>query len=81
MPIEKIQITIQAGDAAAEKMVRLVTFVDEERELSREAVEKVKKILDDSFDETQVFILFWTCGQKCKPMSYAFIIYKVISVL
>uniref|UniRef100_A0A7M4FIM9 Vitellogenin-1-like n=1 Tax=Crocodylus porosus TaxID=8502 RepID=A0A7M4FIM9_CROPO len=57
VPIEKIQITIQAGDDAAAKMVRLVTFVDERRELSREAVEKVKKILDDPSDETQVFTL------------------------
>ncbi|NXQ22875.1 VIT1 protein, partial [Peucedramus taeniatus] len=49
-PIEKIQVTIQAGDQAPTKMVRLVTFEDLEAQASsrKEAIKKVKKILADT---------------------------------
>ncbi|NWW52301.1 VIT1 protein, partial [Pedionomus torquatus] len=49
-PIEKIQVTIQAGDQAPTKMVRLVTFEDPEAQesSSKEAIKRVKKILDDT---------------------------------
>ncbi|NXD06927.1 VIT1 protein, partial [Nothocercus nigrocapillus] len=49
-PIEKIQVTIQAGAQAPTKMVRLVTFADPETQASssKEAVKRVKKILDDA---------------------------------
>ncbi|XP_014794486.1 PREDICTED: vitellogenin-1-like [Calidris pugnax] len=49
-PIEKIQVTIQAGDQAPTKMVRLVTFEDPESQesSSKEAIKRVKKILDDT---------------------------------
>ncbi|NXD91120.1 VIT1 protein, partial [Chaetorhynchus papuensis] len=52
-PIEKIQVTIQAGDQAPTKMVRLVTFEDPEAVASsrKEAIRKVKKILGDSDDQ------------------------------
>uniref|UniRef100_A0A8C8AZE7 Phosvitin n=1 Tax=Otus sunia TaxID=257818 RepID=A0A8C8AZE7_9STRI len=48
--LEKIQVTIQAGDQAPTKMVRLVTFEDPEVQVSsrRKAVKRVKKILDDT---------------------------------
>lgn len=50
VPIEKIQVTIQAGDQAPTKMVRLVTFEDPERQESsrKEVMKRVKKILDDT---------------------------------
>ncbi|EMP30297.1 Vitellogenin-1 [Chelonia mydas] len=53
--IEKIQVTIQAGAQAAAKMVRLVTFEDPETELAsgKEAIQKMKKILDDPTVQTQ----------------------------
>ncbi|KFV46604.1 Vitellogenin-1 [Tyto alba] len=53
IPIEKIQVTIQAGDQAPRKMVRLVTFEDPEAQVSprRKAVKRVKKILDDTDDQ------------------------------
>lgn len=56
--IEKIQVTIQAGAQAAAKMVRLVTFEDPETELAsgKEAIQKMKKILDDPTVQTQVLI-------------------------
>ncbi|OPJ77421.1 vitellogenin-1 [Patagioenas fasciata monilis] len=49
-PIEKIQITIQAGDQAPTKMVRLVTFEDPAAQVSstKEMIKRVKKILDDT---------------------------------
>ncbi|NWV96643.1 VIT1 protein, partial [Machaerirhynchus nigripectus] len=52
-PIEKIQVTIQAGDQAPTKMVRLVTFEDPEAQASsrKEAIKKVKKILGDTDDQ------------------------------
>ncbi|XP_053841356.1 vitellogenin-1-like [Vidua macroura] len=52
-PIEKIQVTIQAGDQAPTKMVRLVTFEDPEAQVSsrKEAIKKVKKILADTDDQ------------------------------
>ncbi|NXP62766.1 VIT1 protein, partial [Chloropsis cyanopogon] len=52
-PIEKIQVTIQAGDQAPTKMVRLVTFEDPEAQKSsrKEAIKKVKKILADTDDQ------------------------------
>ncbi|NXP07345.1 VIT1 protein, partial [Thinocorus orbignyianus] len=52
-PIEKIQVTIQAGDQAPTKMVRLVTFEDPEvqESSSKEAIKRVKKILDDTDDQ------------------------------
>ncbi|NXA71943.1 VIT1 protein, partial [Thryothorus ludovicianus] len=52
-PIEKIQVTIQAGDQAPTKMVRLVTFEDPEAQASsrKEAIKKVKKILADTDDQ------------------------------
>ncbi|NWX57964.1 VIT1 protein, partial [Promerops cafer] len=52
-PIEKIQVTIQAGDQAPTKMVRLVTFDDLEAQASsrKEAIKKVKKILADTDDQ------------------------------
>ncbi|XP_010153807.1 PREDICTED: LOW QUALITY PROTEIN: vitellogenin-1-like [Eurypyga helias] len=48
-PIEKIQVTIQAGDQAPTKMVRLVTFEEPEAQASsrKKAIKRVKKILDD----------------------------------
>ncbi|NXU44983.1 VIT1 protein, partial [Drymodes brunneopygia] len=53
VPIEKIQVTIQAGDQAPTKMVRLVTFEDPEAQASsrKEAIKKVKKILADTDDQ------------------------------
>ncbi|NXN76786.1 VIT1 protein, partial [Himantopus himantopus] len=52
-PIEKIQVTIQAGDQAPTKMVRLVTFEDPEAQVSssKEVIKRVKKILDDTDDQ------------------------------
>ncbi|NWR47910.1 VIT1 protein, partial [Regulus satrapa] len=52
-PIEKIQVTIQTGDQAPTKMVRLVTFEDPEVQASsrKEAIKKVKKILADTDDQ------------------------------
>ncbi|NXK02955.1 VIT1 protein, partial [Herpetotheres cachinnans] len=52
-PIEKIQVTIQAGDQAPTKMVRLVTFEDPEVQVpsNKEVVKRVKKILDDTDDQ------------------------------
>lgn len=52
-PIEKIQVTIQAGDQAPTKMIRLVTFEDPEEQASsrKEAIKKVKKILADTDDQ------------------------------
>ncbi|NXY64015.1 VIT1 protein, partial [Callaeas wilsoni] len=52
-PIEKIQVTIQAGDQAPTKMVRLVTFEDPKAQASsrKEAIKKVKKILGDTDDQ------------------------------
>ncbi|KFP51004.1 Vitellogenin-1, partial [Cathartes aura] len=52
-PIEKIQVTIQAGDQAPTKMVRLVTFEDPEAQVSssKAATKRVKKILDDTDDQ------------------------------
>ncbi|NWZ33983.1 VIT1 protein, partial [Brachypodius atriceps] len=52
-PIEKIQVTIQAGDQAPTKMIRLVTFEDPEAQASsrKEAIKKVKKILADTDDQ------------------------------
>ncbi|XP_062353542.1 vitellogenin-1-like [Cinclus cinclus] len=52
-PIEKIQVTVQAGDQAPTKMVRLVTFEDPEAQASssKEAIKKVKKILTDADDQ------------------------------
>ncbi|NXO73804.1 VIT1 protein, partial [Phainopepla nitens] len=52
-PIEKIQVTVQAGDQAPIKMVRLVTFEDPETQASsrKEAIKKVKKILADTDDQ------------------------------
>ncbi|KAI1236724.1 hypothetical protein IHE44_0014977 [Lamprotornis superbus] len=52
-PIEKIQVTIQAGDQAPTKMVRLVAFEDPEAQASsrKEAIKKVKKILADTDDQ------------------------------
>nr|XP_002188035.2 vitellogenin-1 [Taeniopygia guttata] len=52
-PIEKIQVTIQAGDQAPTKMVRLVTFEDPEAQASsrKEAIKKVKKILAGTDDQ------------------------------
>ncbi|XP_065698496.2 vitellogenin-1-like [Patagioenas fasciata] len=49
-PIEKIQITIQAGDQAPTKMVRLVTFEDPAAQVSstKEMIKRVKKILGDT---------------------------------
>uniref|UniRef100_A0A8D0EGI4 Phosvitin n=1 Tax=Strix occidentalis caurina TaxID=311401 RepID=A0A8D0EGI4_STROC len=51
--LEKIQVTIQAGDQAPTKMVRLVTFEDPDAQVSsrRKAVKRVKKILDDTDDQ------------------------------
>ncbi|NXI39881.1 VIT1 protein, partial [Galbula dea] len=48
VPIEKIQVTIQAGDKAPAKMVRLVTFEDPKVQVSssKEVIRRVKKILD-----------------------------------
>ncbi|NXB14165.1 VIT1 protein, partial [Rhagologus leucostigma] len=52
-PIEKIQVTIQAGDQAPTKMVRLVTFDDPEAQATsrKVAIKKVKKILGDTDDQ------------------------------
>ncbi|KFQ15099.1 Vitellogenin-1 [Leptosomus discolor] len=52
-PIEKIQVTIQAGDQAPTKMVRLVTFEAPEAQVSssKDAIRRVKKILDDTNDQ------------------------------
>ncbi|KAM6128684.1 LOW QUALITY PROTEIN: vitellogenin-1-like [Phoenicopterus ruber ruber] len=52
-PIEKIQVTIQAGDQAPTKMIRLVTFEGPEAEVSpsKQAIKRVKKILDDTDDQ------------------------------
>ncbi|NWS51043.1 VIT1 protein, partial [Chunga burmeisteri] len=52
-PIEKIQVTIQVGDQAPTKMVRLVTFEDPEAQVSsiKAAIKRVKKILDDTDDQ------------------------------
>ncbi|XP_057886472.1 vitellogenin-1-like [Melospiza georgiana] len=52
-PIEKIQVTIQAGDQAPTKMIRLVTFEDPKAQASsrKEAIKKVKKILADTDDQ------------------------------
>ncbi|NWS15736.1 VIT1 protein, partial [Pachyramphus minor] len=52
-PIEKIQVTIQAGDQAPTKMVRLVTFEDPEAQASsrKEAIKRLKKILGDTDDQ------------------------------
>ncbi|KFQ39222.1 Vitellogenin-1 [Mesitornis unicolor] len=52
-PIEKIQVTIQAGDQAPTKMVRLVTFEDPKTQVSssKAAIKRVKKILDDTDDQ------------------------------
>ncbi|NXX36880.1 VIT1 protein, partial [Nicator chloris] len=52
-PIEKLQVTIQAGDQAPTKMIRLVTFEDPEEQASsrKEAIQKVKKILADTDDQ------------------------------
>ncbi|KAF2984413.1 hypothetical protein EK904_003357, partial [Melospiza melodia maxima] len=52
-PIEKIQITIQAGDQAPTKMIRLITFEDPKAQASsrKEAIKKVKKILADTDDQ------------------------------
>ncbi|XP_030352099.1 vitellogenin-1-like [Strigops habroptila] len=52
-PIEKIQVTIQAGDQAPTKMVRLVTFEDPEARVPsrKETLKRVKKILDDTDDQ------------------------------
>ncbi|NXX64575.1 VIT1 protein, partial [Spizella passerina] len=52
-PIEKIQVTIQAGDQAPTKMIRLVTFEDPEAQASsrKEAIKKMKKILADTDDQ------------------------------
>ncbi|NXX84558.1 VIT1 protein, partial [Urocolius indicus] len=49
-PIEKLQFTIQAGDQAPTKMVRLVKFEDPEAQVSsrKKAIKRVKKILDDN---------------------------------
>ncbi|PKU44577.1 vitellogenin-1-like [Limosa lapponica baueri] len=54
-PIEKIQVTIQAGDQAPTKMVRLVTFEDPEAQesSSKEAIKRVKKILDDTDNQVK----------------------------
>ncbi|XP_027756952.1 vitellogenin-1-like [Empidonax traillii] len=51
--IEKIQVTIQAGDQAPTKMVRLVTFEDPEAQASsrKEAMKRLKKILGDTDDQ------------------------------
>uniref|UniRef100_A0A8C3R4C4 Phosvitin n=1 Tax=Cyanoderma ruficeps TaxID=181631 RepID=A0A8C3R4C4_9PASS len=55
-PIEKIQVTIQAGDQAPTKMIRLVTFEDPEAQASsgKEAIKKVKKILADTDDQVLI---------------------------
>ncbi|NXG06317.1 VIT1 protein, partial [Sakesphorus luctuosus] len=52
-PIEKIQVTIQAGDQAPTKMIRLVKFEDPETQTSsrKEAIKRLKKILDDTDDQ------------------------------
>ncbi|NWU15716.1 VIT1 protein, partial [Cephalopterus ornatus] len=52
-PIEKIQVTIQAGDQAPTKMVRLVTFEDPEAQASsrKEAIKRLKKIFGDTDDQ------------------------------
>ncbi|NWQ60813.1 VIT1 protein, partial [Neopipo cinnamomea] len=52
-PIEKIQVTIQAGDQAPTKMVRLVTFEDPEAQASsrKEAIKRLKKILGNTDDQ------------------------------
>ncbi|XP_009980708.1 PREDICTED: vitellogenin-1-like [Tauraco erythrolophus] len=52
-PIEKIQVTIQAGDQAPTKMVRLVTFEDPGAQVSSSkiVIKRVKKILRDSDDQ------------------------------
>ncbi|XP_062467267.1 vitellogenin-1-like [Pezoporus occidentalis] len=52
-PIEKLQVTIQAGDQAPTKMVRLVTFEDPEEQVPsrKETLKRVKKILDDTNDQ------------------------------
>ncbi|KAJ7410124.1 hypothetical protein WISP_110911 [Willisornis vidua] len=52
-PIEKIQVTIQAGDQAPTKMIRLVKFEDPEAQSSsrKEAIKRLKKILDDTDDQ------------------------------
>ncbi|XP_041339193.1 vitellogenin-1-like [Pyrgilauda ruficollis] len=52
-PIEKIKVTVQAGDQAPTKMVRLVTFEDPEAQASsrKEAIKKVKKILAATDDQ------------------------------
>ncbi|KAM4654917.1 vitellogenin-1-like [Amazona ochrocephala] len=52
-PIEKLQITIQAGDQAPTKMVRLVTFEDPEEQVPsrKKTLKRVKKILDDTNDQ------------------------------
>ncbi|XP_017680339.1 PREDICTED: vitellogenin-1-like [Lepidothrix coronata] len=52
-PIEKIQVTIQAGDQAPTKMVRLVKFEDPEAQASsrKEAIKRLKKILGDTDDQ------------------------------
>lgn len=56
--VEKIQVTIQAGAQAAAKMVRLVTFEDTETERisGKEAVKKLKKILEDPTVQIQVLM-------------------------
>ncbi|XP_075280175.1 vitellogenin-1-like [Opisthocomus hoazin] len=53
VPIEKIQVTIQAGDQAPTKMVRLVKFEDPEAQVSsrKKAIKRVKKILGDTDDQ------------------------------
>ncbi|KFQ24157.1 PREDICTED: vitellogenin-1-like [Merops nubicus] len=53
VPIEKIQVTIQTGDQAPTKMVRLVTFEDPEAQVSssKEAIRRVNKILGDIDDQ------------------------------
>ncbi|KAM6327412.1 vitellogenin-1-like [Podargus strigoides] len=52
-PIEKIQVTVQAGDQAPTKMVRLVTFEDPKAQVSstKEVIKRVKKILDGVYDQ------------------------------
>ncbi|XP_054020932.1 vitellogenin-1 [Dryobates pubescens] len=52
-PIEKIQVTFQAGDRAPTKMVRVVTFEDPKAQVSssKEVIRRVKKILDGPDDE------------------------------
>ncbi|NXD38812.1 VIT1 protein, partial [Copsychus sechellarum] len=52
-PIEKIQVTIQAGDQAPTKKKNLVTFEDPKAQASsrKEAIKKVKKILAATDDQ------------------------------